>query len=212
MGLLLPAGKNGPAFLVGKNFDTFYGYNASENYALGIAWLSQMLRENRTNLDFATPWPTDDAGISRAQARQIQHALLALGYQIGAVDGLIGDGTRTAIIDFQQKNGLNPDGRAGQRLYDALNAHTMPSTATDAPQYQLPQTPSQTPQYQSLPFGQSTTPAPPTPQATPQGNARGRFGSPKYIVLWCCLMGALSIYLYRRNNSGHQNSYRHKID
>ncbi|MGP4848331.1 lytic murein transglycosylase, partial [Marinobacter sp. 1Y8] len=38
-GLLLPAGMEGPAFLVGKNFDTFYSYNASENYALAIAHL-----------------------------------------------------------------------------------------------------------------------------------------------------------------------------
>ena len=30
-GLLLPAGQDGPAFLVGKNFDAFYSYNASEN-------------------------------------------------------------------------------------------------------------------------------------------------------------------------------------
>ncbi len=56
-GLLLPAGVEESAFLVGKNFDTFYSYNASENYALAIAHLSDMIRQNRTsNVGFATPW------------------------------------------------------------------------------------------------------------------------------------------------------------
>ena len=72
-GLLLPAGNKGPAFLVGKNFDAFYSYNASENYALAIAHLSDMISKNRTdNVNFATPWPTDDPGISRRQSRANQ--------------------------------------------------------------------------------------------------------------------------------------------
>lgn len=122
LGLLLPAGANGPAFLVGKNFDAFYSYNASENYALGIAWLSENLKNPNKGTAFATPWPTDDAGITRRQAREIQAALIARGYDIGAVDGLIGDGTRGAIEDFQRKNGLKVDGRAGQKLYRALTS------------------------------------------------------------------------------------------
>lgn len=124
-GLLLPAGKNGPAFLVGKNFDTFYSYNASENYALAIAHLSEMIRQNRTqNVGFTTPWPTDDAGISRREAREIQQALINRGYNIGAVDGMIGDNTRRAIQDFQRSQGVNPDGRAGQKLYRLLMSNS----------------------------------------------------------------------------------------
>lgn len=124
-GLLLPAGKNGPAFLVGKNFDTFYSYNASENYALAIAHLSEMIRQNRTqNVGFATAWPTDDAGISRREAREIQQALINRGYNIGAVDGMIGDNTRKAIQDFQRSQGVNPDGRAGQKLYRLLMSNS----------------------------------------------------------------------------------------
>lgn len=119
-GLLLPAGKGGPAFLVGKNFDTLYAYNASENYALAIAHLSDLIKKSQLDTSFATPWPTDDPGISRAQAKQIQSALLALGYDIGAVDGIIGDATRRAIRDWQQKEGLTPNGRAGQKLYQTL--------------------------------------------------------------------------------------------
>lgn len=80
-----------------------------------------MIRQNRTtNVGFATPLPTDDAGISRREAREIQQALINRGYNIGAVDGMIGDNTRRAIQDFQRSQGLTADGRAGQKLYRLL--------------------------------------------------------------------------------------------
>ncbi|PNK60473.1 lytic murein transglycosylase [Psychrobacter sp. FDAARGOS_221] len=118
-GLLLPAGLEGPAFLVGKNFDTFYSYNASENYALAIAHLSDLItKEDSTKTDFVTAWPTDDPGISRKQAKDIQQALIDAGYDIGNVDGIIGDNTRKAIQQYQTSKGVFPaDGRAGQKFY-----------------------------------------------------------------------------------------------
>jgi peptidoglycan hydrolase-like protein with peptidoglycan-binding domain len=67
-----------------------------------------------------TPWPTDDPGISRAERREVQRLLLARGYDIGEADGLIGANTRKAISDFQTQTGVAADGRAGQRLLDAL--------------------------------------------------------------------------------------------
>ncbi|WP_201578322.1 peptidoglycan-binding protein, partial [Psychrobacter immobilis] len=121
-GLLLPAGAEGPAFLVGKNFDTFYSYNASENYALAIAHLSDLItKEDSSKTDFVTAWPTDDPGISRQQAKDIQQALLNAGYDIGEVDGIIGDNTRTAIQQYQTSKGIFPaDGRAGQKFYRSI--------------------------------------------------------------------------------------------
>lgn len=128
-GLLLPAGMEGPAFLVGKNFDTFYSYNASENYALAIAHLSDLItREDSSKTDFVTAWPTNDPGISRQQAKDIQQALINAGYDIGGVDGIIGDGTRTAIQQYQSSRGIFPaDGRAGQKFYRAIVGNTAPS-------------------------------------------------------------------------------------
>lgn len=121
-GLLLPAGMDGPAFLVGKNFDTFYSYNASENYALAIAHLSDLItKEDSSKTDFVTAWPTDDPGISRRQAKEIQQALLNAGYDIGDVDGIIGDNTRTAIQQYQTSKGVFPaDGHAGQKFYQLI--------------------------------------------------------------------------------------------
>ncbi|MGP5373710.1 lytic murein transglycosylase [Psychrobacter alimentarius] len=139
-GLLLPAGMEGPAFLVGKNFDTFYSYNASENYALAIAHLSDLItREDSSKTDFVTAWPTDDPGISRQQAKDIQQALINAGYDIGGVDGIIGDGTRTAIQQYQSSRGIFPaDGRAGQKFYRAIVGNTAPSAAQSTNQYAQP--------------------------------------------------------------------------
>ena len=128
-GLLLPAGKDGPAFLVGKNFDTFYSYNASENYALAIAHLSDLItREDSSKTDFITAWPTDDPGISRKQSRDIQQGLINAGYDIGEVDGIIGDNTRTAIQQYQTSKGVFPaDGRAGQKFHRLIVGNVAPS-------------------------------------------------------------------------------------
>ena len=116
-GLLTPAGPSGPVFLVFKNFDAIYSYNAAESYALAIAHLSDRLQGKGS---FMTTWPTDDPGTSRAERREIQQFLLNRGYDIGAVDGLIGDKTRQAIRQEQQRLGLSPTGRAGQQILRAF--------------------------------------------------------------------------------------------
>ena len=117
-GLLLPAGPNGPAFLVTRNFDAIYGYNAAESYALAIALLSDRLAGK---MGLQTPWPTDDPGLSRADRRELQTRLVQRGYDLqGKIDGVIGDKTREAITDYQQRNGLRPDGRASVSVLSAL--------------------------------------------------------------------------------------------
>lgn len=116
-GLMAPAGVNGPVFLVFKNFDAIYSYNAAESYGLAIAHLSDRLKGASP---FVASWPTDDPGTSRAERREIQQFLINRGYDIGAVDGLIGDKTRVAIRQEQTRLGLNPTGRAGQQILRAF--------------------------------------------------------------------------------------------
>lgn len=118
-GLLLPAGDDGPAFLVFSNFDAIYSYNAAESYALAIAHLSDRLRGGGP---IARAWPTDDPGISRAERREVQQRLLALGHDIGEPDGIIGTASRKAIEEEQRRMGLPADGRAGKKLLEALRA------------------------------------------------------------------------------------------
>ncbi|HRJ24059.1 MAG TPA: lytic murein transglycosylase [Thauera sp.] len=119
VGLLLPAGQPGPAFLVTRNFDALYSYNAAESYGLAIAHLSDRLRGAGS---FVTAWPTDDPGLSRAERRELQQLLIERGHDIGAADGMIGARTREALKQEQLRLGLTADGRAGQRALVALRA------------------------------------------------------------------------------------------
>lgn len=135
-GLLLPAGPQGPAFLVTRNFDAIYSYNASENYALAIAHLSDRLKGGGP---FVTPWPTDDPGLSRAERRELQALLIGQGYDIGQPDGIIGTRTHQALQTVQQQLGLPADGRAGLKTLQALRAMPVKMPAPSAPASQAGQ-------------------------------------------------------------------------
>jgi lytic murein transglycosylase len=115
--LIIPAENNGPAFLVTRNFDALYTYNNAISYALAIAVLSDRLRGKQ---GIVTPWPTDDPGLARIERKELQSLLQQRGYQIGNIDGVLGAKTREAIADFQERAGLKRDGRAGQKVLQAL--------------------------------------------------------------------------------------------
>ena len=116
-GLLLPAGADGPAFLVFRNFDAIYSYNVAESYALAISHLSDRLRGAGP---FATAWPTDDPGLSRAERLELQKRLLRAGFDIGKADGRVGRATRDGIRKAEARHGLPVTGRPGRKVYEAL--------------------------------------------------------------------------------------------
>jgi lytic murein transglycosylase len=116
-GLLLPAGAEGPGFLVFSNFDAIYAYNQAESYAIAIAHLADRLAGMPA---LRTPWPTDDPGLSRAERADLQRRLIAKGFLAGKPDGKIGPDTRAAIAAAERKFGWPETGRAGQRVYRAL--------------------------------------------------------------------------------------------
>ena len=59
-------------------------------------------------------------GSSGGEVKEVQRRLKNWGYYSGAVDGIFGEGTRKAVISFQQKNGLTADGIVGKATYKAL--------------------------------------------------------------------------------------------
>lgn len=117
-GLILPAGPTGPAFLVTRNYDAIFAYNASDSYALAVALLSDRLSGHGP---IVTPWPTDDRGLSRAERRELQVLLMRRGYDLdGKADGVLGRKTLAAIADFQARTGRKRDGRASLSILTAL--------------------------------------------------------------------------------------------
>ena len=65
------------------------------------------------------------SGLSKIGSRSdevaaVQQALKEKGYYDYTVDGIFGTRTRTAVINFQRDNGLQPDGIAGEKTLKAL--------------------------------------------------------------------------------------------
>ncbi|WP_342360203.1 lytic murein transglycosylase [Terrarubrum flagellatum] len=116
-GLIMPAGRNGPGFLVFKNYDAAYSYNGADSYALAISILSDRLK-GRPGVQ--TPWPTDDPPLSREERRELQRLLIARGYDVGEPDGAVGAKTRAAIKDVEAKVGMAQTGRPGGKVLNAL--------------------------------------------------------------------------------------------
>ena len=103
--LLLPMGHRGPAFLAYPNFACFLRWNRSMVYATTAAYLASRLAGAP-----AAQRGHPDPGLSGEQLKQLQEALLALGYDIGAADGVLGARTREAVRQEQRRRGLPADG------------------------------------------------------------------------------------------------------
>jgi len=117
--LLVPAGVQGPGFLMLSNFNVIMKYNPAEAYALAIGHLADRLRGGGA---FAQEWPRYERVLSRVERLELQQLLSRRGYDVGEPDGLLGVKTRTAIRDFQAKNGRIPDGFASAGVLDQLRA------------------------------------------------------------------------------------------
>ncbi len=102
--LLMPAGRFGPAFIVSENFYVLKQYNYSDLYALYIGHLADRFADNRP---FAAKWQKV-GGFSRGDVKGMQDQLAAEGYDVGAVDGLVGFKTRIAVGLWQAKQGQMP--------------------------------------------------------------------------------------------------------
>ena len=99
--LLMPAGRQGPAFIVSGNFYVIKEYNYSDLYALYVGHLADRFGDNR---GFAAGWGKI-GGFSRADVARMQRQFEAEGHDVGGADGLVGFKTRVAVGQWQQKNG-----------------------------------------------------------------------------------------------------------
>jgi lytic murein transglycosylase len=104
--LILPMGKNGPAFLGYPNFDAYLTWNESLTYSLTAAYLGT--RYTGAPKVSAGRGPVDPLSID--DIRSVQRGLERAGYDVGGVDGVMGAKTRAAVRAMQLKLGYPADG------------------------------------------------------------------------------------------------------
>ena len=115
--LLLPMGKDGPAFLVYENFTIAYlKWNESLVYSTTAAYLTTRIagaeKVSRGNAEVVP--------LTYQQIAALQKILSDKGYEIGKIDGKIGAGTRAAVKDMQIKLGLPADSYPNLELMQQL--------------------------------------------------------------------------------------------
>ena len=104
--LLLPMGKDGPAFLAYHNFTTAYlKWNESLVYSTTAAYLATRI----AGAGSVSPGRGQVQVPSYAQVVALQNFLTAKGYDVGKSDGKIGSGTRAAVKAEQLKIGWPAD-------------------------------------------------------------------------------------------------------
>ncbi|WP_157100152.1 lytic murein transglycosylase [Rhodoplanes sp. Z2-YC6860] len=115
--LLVPAGYEGPSFLMLQNFSVIMKYNPAEAYALAIGHLADRFRGGEA---FAQPWPRHEPVLSRDERRELQELLNRKGFDTGEPNGRLGPKARAAVRDYQASVGLIPDGFASATILARL--------------------------------------------------------------------------------------------
>ncbi|WP_338548511.1 lytic murein transglycosylase [Roseovarius phycicola] len=100
--LMMPAGRNGPAFIVTPNFYVLKDYNTSDLYALFVGHVGDRIQFGVG--DFGAPWGKV-GGLYRSDVAAMQAALVEMGHDVGGVDGLPGFKTRRSIGRWQEATG-----------------------------------------------------------------------------------------------------------
>lgn len=116
--LLLPMGRNGPAFLAYPNFQAYLKWNAAMVYATTAAYFA-------ARLDGAPVVGQGNAPVTvltTEQVKELQQLLRAHRLYDGEIDGRMGSATRPAVKKAQLKVGLPADSYPSPELIERLRA------------------------------------------------------------------------------------------
>jgi len=103
--VLLPMGRTGPAFLAYPNFAAYTEWNNSLIYSTTAAYLA-------TRIAGAAPMRKPAAHVAQLpfnEIKELQQLLAKQGFDVGKIDGILGQQSRIAVKTVQMKYGLPAD-------------------------------------------------------------------------------------------------------
>lgn len=118
--VLLPAGHEGPAFVIYDNFAVIMRWNFSEFYAIAVGYLADRLIGSG---ELVQPLP-DLPNYTINDMRTLQLHLNQLGFDVGEADGILGPATRNGIQGFQIAHNLVADGFPSPSVIEKLQQLT----------------------------------------------------------------------------------------
>jgi membrane-bound lytic murein transglycosylase B len=102
---------------VTTNYRVIRSYNMSQAYMLAVAMLSSRIAGGGP---MAGAWPKGEKPLSTTQAMEMQRTLQRLGFNVGEIDGRIGEQVQTAIRAYQRRQGMVADGYASVALLEKM--------------------------------------------------------------------------------------------
>jgi lytic murein transglycosylase len=103
--LLLPMGRTGPAFLAYANFAAYTEWNNSLIYSTTAGYLASRIAGAAPMRRPAVPV----AQLPFNEIKELQQLLVRAGFNVGKVDGVLGQQSRSAVKAMQVKYGLPAD-------------------------------------------------------------------------------------------------------
>ncbi len=100
-------GRDGPAFLMTKNFFVIKRYNNADKYALAVGLLADEIAGYG---GLVQDWDRPFTKLSFEEKLELQQRLARRGLYDGKFDGKIGDGSKSAIMTYQAQMGLTQNG------------------------------------------------------------------------------------------------------
>jgi lytic murein transglycosylase len=118
--LLLPMGRMGPAFLAYANFAAYTEWNNSLIYSTTAGYLA-------TRIAGAPPMHRPSGAIAQLplnELKELQQLLVRAGFDVGKIDGVLGQQSRTAVKAMQVKYGLPADSWPTAELLSRMRGGT----------------------------------------------------------------------------------------
>ncbi len=126
--LLLPMGRTGPAFLAYANFAAYTEWNNSLIYSTTAGYLAARIAG-------AAPMHRPAAPVAQLpfnELRELQQLLVRAGFNVGKVDGVMGQQSRSAVKAMQIKYGLPADSWPTAELLARMRGPRAQPAATGA--------------------------------------------------------------------------------